>query len=152
MTNWHIEERLTAYLADELPLDEKDFIESHLEVCLQCQAELDLLRELDTMLDGLPLEQPSADFADKVMLNISDISGEYSTANVRSSKSVRRFWKGSDFRNMAASMVAAFVLFQGISGIMPQLPKYDSALTGYTVVAKVKVDLWVAEIFHSWDR
>jgi anti-sigma factor RsiW len=149
MTNWHVEERLTAYLADETPDDEKVFIESHLEVCPQCQAELELLRDLETILDDLPLEQPSADFTDNVMLNIA--SGEIGS-NSQSSETIRRFWKGSDFRNMAASMVAAFVLFQGVSGIMPDLPKYDSAITGYTVVAKVKVDLWVAEIFHSWDQ
>ncbi|BCJ86085.1 anti-sigma factor family protein [Effusibacillus dendaii] len=46
MTNWHIEERLSAYLANEVEPEEKDFIESHLETCANCRQELEFLQEL----------------------------------------------------------------------------------------------------------
>ncbi|GAX90682.1 anti-sigma factor family protein [Effusibacillus lacus] len=135
MTNWHVEERLSAYLANEVEPEERDFIESHLEICTACRQEFEFLKELDLMLDDMPLEDPGSDFADAVMARIQ-------------SEATRKigFWRGTDFRNMAASIVAAFLLFQGFIGVAPKISEVDSTISMYTATAEMQLKLWVQDI------
>lgn len=146
MTNWHVEERLTAYLANEVSVEEKEFLESHLEICAQCRQEYELMQELDWMLDQLTLEDPGAEFADAVMAKLAEREAPTLLARPAS------FWRGTDFRNMVASIVAAFVLFQGFAGILPNVPRYDTAITEWTVIAKLKMELWVADMTRTFER
>lgn len=152
MTNWHVEEQLTAYLANEASEEEKNFIESHLEICAECRREADLLKELNGMLDELPLEDPGTAFTDAVMARLESGGQELPIAPVTGTITPKRktgFFRGSDFRNMVASVVAAFVLFQGLNGILPDMPKYDSIIVGYTTVAKAKIQIWVTEVTQT---
>jgi anti-sigma factor RsiW len=147
MTNWHVDERLSAYLANELEAKERDFVESHLEICHFCRQELELLQELDLILDEMPMEDPGQDFTDSVMARIQKESQQAKLVPLKTTRT--RLWKTSDFRNMAASMVAAFVLFQGFTGVVPFMPEMDNKIRFYTTVTKVKLEIWVDSITHK---
>lgn len=153
MTNRHVEDRLSAYLANELDPQERDFIESHIEICAACRRELEFLREVDSLLDDLPLEDPGPEFTEAVMVkarNESSVPVFPEPAPVRTRAA--GFWKGPDFRNMVASVVAAFVLFQGFVGVMPKVNKIDSAIASYTAVTMAKLQIWVETVTRSFDR
>lgn len=153
MTNWHVEDRLNAYLANEVEPEEKDFIESHLEICANCRQELEFLQELEMLLDDLPLEDPGPVFTDSVMARVKEETPVSVTTvtDIRAKSRRSGFWRGSDFRNMAASVVAAFVLFQGFAGIVPKVPEVDSTISAFAVLAKVKVEIWVQSVTRSID-
>ncbi|WP_018132380.1 zf-HC2 domain-containing protein [Effusibacillus pohliae] len=153
MTNWHVEDRLSAYLANELDPAENDFIESHLAICPACRKELELLQELEQMLDRLPLADPGPDFADAVMARLqADIPAAQPLIEPVERTRRASFWRGSDFRNMAASVVAAFMLFQGFAGLVPKLPAIDATITGYKAEAIVKLEIWLADITRTLQR
>jgi predicted anti-sigma-YlaC factor YlaD len=149
MTNWHVEDRLSAYLANEIAIEEKEFIESHLQICEMCRQELELLQELDIMLDSMPLEDPGPAFTDEVMARVKEEAARMKEIDSQVRNVRARFWKGSDFRNMVASVVAAFFLFQGFTGIVPKVTEMDSKITTYAVVTKVKIEIWVETVTRS---
>ncbi len=61
------EEAIQLYLDRALPEGEKRALEHHLEDCSACRTEMEALSLLFSGLDGMPLEEPSADFNSLVL-------------------------------------------------------------------------------------
>jgi len=61
------EEAIQLYLDEALPEGEKRALERHLEGCSACRTEMEVLALLFSGLDGMPLEEPSADFNSLVL-------------------------------------------------------------------------------------
>jgi len=57
-----IRERLSAFIDNELPPQERRLIEKHLYQCSACAQEKSSLRQVIELLDGLPDESPSISF------------------------------------------------------------------------------------------
>lgn len=58
------------YLDDELVPAQRESFEAHLAGCSLCAAELSLYRQVFTDLETLPLFEPSADLADRVLAEV----------------------------------------------------------------------------------
>lgn len=67
----NITPRMMAYLAHELPLDERSLIRQHLEKCQVCQTELATLAELDHLLDLQPVFVPPIELGELILTAIS---------------------------------------------------------------------------------
>jgi len=67
----HFEEAIQLHLDGALPAAERLALESHLEGCSACSAEMETFTLLLSGLDAMPLEEPSADFNSLVMSRIS---------------------------------------------------------------------------------
>lgn len=58
------------YLDDELVAAQREAFEAHLATCPDCAAELALYRQVFTDLETLPMFEPSADLADRVLAEV----------------------------------------------------------------------------------
>lgn len=58
-----IRERLSAFIDNELPPQERKLIEKHLQECPACAQEESSLRQVIDLLDEIPDESPSRSFA-----------------------------------------------------------------------------------------
>jgi anti-sigma factor RsiW len=78
-------ERLQAFVEDTLPGAEHAVVHSHLTHCAECQTEVTELRSLFEALGGLPVFEPNAGFADRVMAGVrvrqSAWAGAWSSAS-----------------------------------------------------------------------
>ncbi|PYV08561.1 MAG: hypothetical protein DMG23_13270, partial [Acidobacteria bacterium] len=54
-----LQERLLAYLYEELPAEDRAVCDAHLAHCAQCQSELEKTRRLHHLLSERPAEEPS---------------------------------------------------------------------------------------------
>jgi len=57
-----IRERLSAFIDNELPAREHNFIEEHLHVCPACAREESSLRQVINLMDEMPDKSPSRSF------------------------------------------------------------------------------------------
>lgn len=63
-------ERLHAWVEDSLDGGDAAVVESHLETCARCRAEVEELRSLFGLLSAVPYHSPGAGFADSVMARV----------------------------------------------------------------------------------
>ena len=67
-TEWR--ERLSEYIDGEMPADDREALEAHLESCPECRAELNALRGAVEAVAGLPVQRAPADLARTVVAGI----------------------------------------------------------------------------------
>ncbi len=67
----NIKTQLTAYLAHELPIDERSLVRQHLDQCQECRDELVALTKLDQLLDLQPVLVPPVDLNASIMTAIA---------------------------------------------------------------------------------
>ena len=59
MRNQHVNKKLSAFIDDELNQEEREIVETHLEVCDSCREALEQLRTSWELLNDLPKADPS---------------------------------------------------------------------------------------------
>lgn len=96
-----VREEFSALLDGELAVDEQDGVEQHLSGCAECLRELDGLKRVNDLYDGLPAVNAPEEFTIKV-------TEEESDSNVVDLKSAARDTKPMSFRPLfaAAAMLA----------------------------------------------
>ncbi|MBW1917516.1 MAG: zf-HC2 domain-containing protein [Deltaproteobacteria bacterium] len=65
-----IQELLSAYMDDELPLTQKEMIQAHLAICPACRQELARLEHLWQALANLPETAPPSDLVEGVLARL----------------------------------------------------------------------------------
>jgi predicted anti-sigma-YlaC factor YlaD len=62
-----IQEKLSAFIDDELPPAERGLVERHLQACPSCAEEATSLRKISDLLDSIPNENPAPVFTAKAV-------------------------------------------------------------------------------------
>ncbi|MFP3867644.1 MAG: anti-sigma factor family protein [Desulfobacteraceae bacterium] len=65
-----VQELLSTYVDDELPLAQKEWVRAHLAVCPACQEELTRLKQVWEALAALPDSAPPPDLVDQVVARL----------------------------------------------------------------------------------
>jgi len=65
-----IQEKLSAYIDEELNPDQLENVTQHLIRCPECRSELEALQKVDTVLNNAPLYSVSARFSEKLIQEI----------------------------------------------------------------------------------
>jgi len=151
MVELHVEHLLTKYLEDELDDSQAQEVKQHVARCENCCEALLWLRESNDVWDDEVTCDPGPELTDRIMQHIA-----YSEMKVW--RPVRQpFWKRSDVRNMTASVMAAFVLWHGISSFVLKGSAVDAGMVvdekmqGVTFQFKVMFESWVTDL-SQWMK
>jgi len=69
----HCKNKLSAFIDNELHVDERLELQDHLMVCPSCRAEYDTLRQIGVLFERLPDETPSPAFVQVAVNRIASI-------------------------------------------------------------------------------
>jgi anti-sigma factor RsiW len=96
---------LSALLDGELPAATEADVRRHLEICPRCRQRLEILRQADTAVQGIPPIEPSEDFERSFWGRIDELEGQ----GRRSERLFSRIF--GRWPAMAAGLTAAGLLF-----------------------------------------
>ena len=77
-----IQEKLSAYIDEELNPDQFENVTQHLSHCLECSSALKDLQRVDTVLNNAPLYSVPAKFSEKLMHEIDITSSSTENLNI----------------------------------------------------------------------
>jgi len=77
-----IQEKLSAYIDEELNPDQFENVTQHLSHCPECSSALEVLQKVDTVLNNAPLYSVPAKFSEKLMQEIDIASSSTENLNI----------------------------------------------------------------------
>lgn len=103
-------DKLSLYIDNELSDEEMQQIEEHLQSCENCQMELKEYKNLISILQSLPEEEPPEGYCNRLHNKLLENSSQSSTKKAISKiKSINRF-KWMKYGSIAAALVLVFIV------------------------------------------